>query len=113
MIRVATFLLFLGALDAAAQKPAAPGVTSEPADNQRIKWGLSEEQYRLVHPSRRPGGATYEYWKARTVRVMAGNGTVLYEIKRGPHANLLERIPGGPRRPVKIQAFPSWPWLSL
>ncbi len=51
------------------------------------KWGITFEQYLLIDPSRRPGGDTYKYWRER---------------KRGPYGNLLERIPGGPRRPVKF-----------
>jgi hypothetical protein len=59
----------------------------EANDAQRAAWGMTDEQYRLVHPSRRPGGDTYAYWDARG---------------RGPFGNLLERIAGGPRRPVKL-----------
>jgi hypothetical protein len=51
------------------------------------KWGITFEQYLLIDPSRRPGGDTYKYWRER---------------KRGPYGNLLERIPGGPRRPVRF-----------
>jgi hypothetical protein len=60
---------------------------AEANTKQREKWGLTEAQYRLVDKSRRPGGSTYAYWEAR---------------KRGPYGNLLERIAGGPRRPVKF-----------
>lgn len=102
MHRLAVLLLFITTLGAAAQEMAAPKAPADEMEAQRIKWGLSPEQYRLVHPSRRPGGDTYNYWKDRTVRVTDRNGKVLSETKRGPHANLLERIPGGPRRPVKI-----------
>ena len=63
-----------------AEAPA-PKITA------REKWGLSMEQYALIDPSRRPSGDTFKYWKAR---------------KRGPYGNLLERVPGGPRRPVKL-----------
>jgi hypothetical protein len=63
-----------------AEAPA-PRITA------REKWGLTMEQYALIDPSRRPSGDTFKYWKAR---------------KRGPYGNLLERVPGGPRRPVKI-----------
>jgi|FLOH01.1.fsa_nt_gi hypothetical protein len=49
------------------------------------KWGLTMEQYLLIDPSRRPSGNTFKYWRARG---------------RGPYGNLVERIPGGPRRPV-------------
>ena len=63
-----------------AEAPA-PKITA------REKWGLTMEQYALIDPSRRPSGDTFKYWKAR---------------KRGPYGNLLERVPGGPRRPVKI-----------
>jgi hypothetical protein len=68
-----------------AQQPPAELVEANQA--QRAAWGMTDVQYRLVHPSRRPGGDTYNYWKAR---------------ERGPHGNLLERVPGGPRRPVKV-----------
>lgn len=64
---------------ATAEAPA-PKVTA------REKWGLTIEQYALIDPSRRPSGDTFKYWKAR---------------KRGPYGNLLERVPGGPLRPVK------------
>ena len=63
-----------------AEAPA-PKITA------REKWGLTMEQYALIDPSRRPSGDTFKYWKAR---------------KRGPYGNLLERVPGGPRRPVKL-----------
>jgi hypothetical protein len=63
-----------------AEAPA-PKITA------REKWGLTMEQYSLIDPSRRPSGDTFKYWKAR---------------KRGPYGNLLERVPGGPRRPVKL-----------
>ena len=49
------------------------------------KWVLTMEQYLLIDPSRRPSGNTFKYWRARG---------------RGPYGNLVERIPGGPRRPV-------------
>jgi hypothetical protein len=58
-----------------------------PKISAREKWGLTMEQYALLDPSRRPNGDTFKYWKAR---------------KRGPYGNLLERVPGGPRRPVKF-----------
>jgi len=64
-----------------------PKAAPDEIEAQRMKWGLNEEQFLLVDRSRRPGGVTYDYWKARG---------------RGPHGNLLERLPGGPRRPVKI-----------
>jgi hypothetical protein len=58
-----------------------------PKISAREKWGLTMEQYVLIDPSRRPNGDTFKYWKAR---------------KRGPYGNLLERVSGGPRRPVKF-----------
>jgi len=58
-----------------------------PTISAREKWGLTMEQYALIDPSRRPSGDTFKYWKAR---------------KRGPYGNLLERVPGGLRRPVKL-----------
>jgi len=66
-------------------QPSAEAV--EAAEAQRAAWGMNDAQYRLVHPSRRPGGDTYAYWTERN---------------RGPHGNLLERVAGGPRRPVKL-----------
>jgi hypothetical protein len=86
-MRLAIFLLLWAtATGALAQDPTVKATPNE-NDARRVSWGLSQEQYLLVHPSRRPGGDTYNYWKARG---------------RGPYGNLLERIPGGPRRPVKI-----------
>ena len=102
MYPLALVLLLVTVFGAVAQESAVPKAPVDESEAQRIKWGLSEAQYRLVHPSRRPGGDTYNYWKDRTVRVTDGNGKVLFETKRGPYGNLLERIPGGPRRPVKI-----------
>ena len=80
-------VLLLSAVAGFSQEPVVPKATPDELEAQRIKWGLSEEQFLLVDRSRRPGGDTYDYWKARG---------------RGPHGNLLERVPGGPRRPVKI-----------
>lgn len=77
-------ILLASAMAAAAQ--SQPDL-AEANTKQREKWGLTEAQYRLVDKSRRPGGSTYAYWEAR---------------KRGPYGNLLERVAGGPRRPVKI-----------
>jgi hypothetical protein len=76
------------ALPALAQEVVATSAEgSVPKITAREKWGLTMEQYALIDPSRRPSGDTFKYWKAR---------------KRGPYGNLLERVPGGPRRPVKI-----------
>lgn len=88
-MRFILVLLALTAVAASAQDRLAPPAGSEsPArKTQREVWGLTVEQYLLVDRSRRPGGDTYKYWKAR---------------KRGPYGNLVERIPGGPIRPVKI-----------
>jgi hypothetical protein len=80
-------LLLISCSLATAQEPSAAKATPAELDAQRVSWGLSEEQFLLVHRSRRPGGDTYNYWQARG---------------RGPYGNLLERLPGGPRRPVKI-----------
>ena len=66
---------------------AKPSGEPAPKVSAREKWGLTMEQYMLIDPSRRPSGEAFKYWKAR---------------KRGPYGNLLERIPGGPRRPVKF-----------
>jgi hypothetical protein len=86
-MRSALIILLALMATSVAQDAVATKATPAEVDAQRSAWGLSEEQYSLVHPSRRPGGDTYEYWKNRG---------------RGPYGNLLERIPGGPRRPVKI-----------
>ena len=82
-------LVFLAAAwPALAQEVAVvPAETGPLKISAREKWGLTMEQYALIDPSRRPSGDTFKYWKAR---------------KRGPYGNLLERVPGGPRRPVKI-----------
>ncbi len=58
-----------------------------PDELQRAAWKLTVEQYALVHPSRRPGGVMYNFHK---------------QFQRGPHGNLMERIPGGPLRPVAL-----------
>jgi hypothetical protein len=85
----AILLVFLAAAwPVFAQEVAVvPAETGPLKISAREKWGLTMEQYALVDPSRRPSGDTFKYWKAR---------------KRGPYGNLLERVPGGPRRPVKI-----------
>lgn len=83
-MRTALLFLLMGATAAFAQQPAAGSTENEA---QREAWKMTPEQYRRVDPSRRPGGATYIYWKERN---------------RGPYGNLLERVPGGPRRPVKV-----------
>jgi hypothetical protein len=85
----AILLVFLAASwPALAQEVAVvPAETGPLKISAREKWGLTMEQYALIDPSRRPSGDTFKYWKAR---------------KRGPYGNLLERVPGGPRRPVKI-----------
>ena len=81
-------LMFISALPVAAQDAAVASVDAAPPKiTAREKWGLTMEQYMLIDPSRRPSGEAFKYWKAR---------------KRGPYGNLLERIPGGPRRPVKF-----------
>jgi hypothetical protein len=82
------FLLLTISGTAWAQGPLVTvAETESPKVSAREKWGLTMEQYALIDPSRRPSGDTFKYWKAR---------------KRGPYGNLLERVPGGPRRPVKI-----------
>ena len=83
-------LMFLFASASAGMAQEVPLTTTEapaPKISAREKWGLTMEQYVLIDPSRRPNGDTFKYWKAR---------------KRGPYGNLLERVPGGPRRPVKF-----------
>lgn len=79
--------LFLLAVTAPAQDPSA--VAGEQATQPTVldRWKITVEQYYLIDPSRRPGGETYKYWRER---------------KRGPYGNLLEHVPGGPRRPVKL-----------
>ena len=86
-MRSALIILLALMATSLAQDPVAIKSTPDEMDAQRVVWGLSEAQLLLVHPSRRPGGDTYDYWQKRG---------------RGPYGNLLERIPGGPRRPVKI-----------
>lgn len=83
-----TFLLLAVSGSAWGQEPVASVAETGPTKiSAREKWGLTMEQYVLIDPSRRPNGDTFKYWKAR---------------KRGPYGNLLERVPGGPRRPVKF-----------
>lgn len=88
-MRCAIFLLVVAfSWPAAAQEVAVTAAETVPSTiSAREKWGLTMEQYALIDPSRRPSGDTFKYWKAR---------------KRGPYGNLLERVPGGPRRPVKF-----------
>jgi len=80
-------LVLLAAAATGWSQNAIDTVVVEPAPKITAmeKWGLTMEQYQLVHPSRRPSGDTFKYWRARG---------------RGPYGNLLERIPGGPLRPV-------------
>lgn len=88
-MRCAILLLIVAfSWPAAAQEVAVtPAETGTSTVSAREKWGLTMEQYALIDPSRRPSGDTFKYWKARN---------------RGPYGNLLERVPGGPRRPVKF-----------
>jgi len=89
-MRWIALILFSFALPLAAQEtPVLDGAAEPPAQKPTVleKWGITFEQYLLIDPSRRPGGDIYKYWRER---------------KRGPYGNLLERIPGGPRRPVKF-----------
>jgi hypothetical protein len=84
------FLVFMFApvMSVMAQEGVVASTDTAPLKiTAREKWGLTMEQYALIDPSRRPSGDTFKYWKAR---------------KRGPYGNLLERVPGGPRRPVKL-----------
>lgn len=81
-------LLLIVAWPVAAQEAGVASVDAAALTiSAREKWGLTMEQYALIDPARRPSGDTFKYWKAR---------------KRGPYGNLLERVPGGPRRPVKL-----------
>jgi len=83
-------ILFLVTMAFPALAQESVSVSAEsgaPKITAREKWGLSMEQYTLIDPSRRPSGEAFKYWKAR---------------KRGPYGNLLERIPGGPLRPVRF-----------
>lgn len=87
-MRIIVALLLASAAVASAQDPAtAPADESSAKPTVLDRWKITAEQYYLIHPSRRPGGEAYKYWRER---------------KRGPYGNLLERIPGGPRRPVKF-----------
>ena len=87
MVRVLVllFALILPSLARDTAVPAEEGAMK--IATAREKWGLTMEQYMLIDPSRRPSGEAFKYWKAR---------------KRGPYGNLLESVPGGPRRPVKF-----------
>jgi hypothetical protein len=89
-------VLFLAVTSvASAQQPdvtVAPQQTKKeapktPDELQQAAWKMSAEQYALVHPSRRPGGEMYKFHRP---------------FKRGPHGNLLERLAGGPIRPVSL-----------
>lgn len=85
-MRTALFLLLIVLTPGFAQEEVSLVTTETPRKITAMeKWGLTMEQYRLVHPSRRPSGDTFKYWRARV---------------RGPYGNLLERLPGGPIRPV-------------
>ena len=87
-MKLPLLLILASAPFAVAQDVAVvPAETGPLKISAREKWGLTMEQYVLIDPSRRPNGDTFKYWKAR---------------KRGPYGNLLERLPGGPRRPVKF-----------
>lgn len=87
-MKLSLLLILASAPFAAAQEVAvAPAETGPLKISAREKWGLTMDQYVLIDPSRRPNGDTFKYWKAR---------------KRGPYGNLLERVSGGPRRPVKF-----------
>jgi hypothetical protein len=85
-MRTLLVVFMVSAASALAQDPSAAEASgSRPTVLER--WNITVEQYYLIDPSRRPGGETFKYWRER---------------KRGPYGNLLERIPGGPRRPVKF-----------
>ena len=86
-MKLVPLVLSVTCISVAAQAPVAVTEENIPKISAREKWGLTMEQYVLIDPSRRPNGETFKYWKAR---------------KRGPYGNLLERVPGGPRRPVKF-----------
>ncbi|MBU3665807.1 MAG: hypothetical protein FGM15_08030 [Chthoniobacterales bacterium] len=79
-------LLLLGVSLAVAQEaPKQPDAAPAPQKTLRQIWGMTEAQYQLVDPSRRRNGDMFKYFRAK---------------RRGPHGNMLEHIPGGPRRPV-------------
>jgi hypothetical protein len=85
-MRTLLVVFMVSAASALAQDPSAAEASgARPTVLER--WNITVEQYYLIDPSRRPGGETFKYWRER---------------KRGPYGNLLERIPGGPRRPVKF-----------
>ncbi len=89
-MRYALLALLLALTPALAQEVLPAVVTLAPAAAPakpavKIPWGLTIDQYRLVDPSRRPGGSTFTYQRARG---------------RGPFGNLLEHVPGGPQRSV-------------
>jgi hypothetical protein len=87
-MRYSLLALLLAVAPALAQEvvPVVPVTTATPAKTAvKIPWGLTIDQYRLVDASRRPGGSTFTYQKARG---------------RGPFGNLVEHVPGGPQRSV-------------
>jgi hypothetical protein len=89
-MRYALLTLLLAAAPALAQEvvPVVPVTTTTATTEKpavKIPWGLTIDQYRLVDASRRPGGSTFTYQRARG---------------RGPHGNLVEHVPGGPQRSV-------------
>ncbi|MFZ4482674.1 MAG: hypothetical protein ACOYOL_01675 [Chthoniobacterales bacterium] len=87
-MRYSLLALLLAVAPALAQEvvPVVPVTTAAPAKTAvKIPWGLTIDQYRLVDASRRPGGSTFTYQKARG---------------RGPFGNLVEHVPGGPQRSV-------------
>ena len=89
-MRYSLLALLLAVASALAQEvvPVVPPPTAAAAPTKtavKIPWGLTIDQYRLVDPSRRPGGSTFTYQKARG---------------RGPYGNLVEHVAGGPQRSV-------------
>lgn len=58
-MRSALIILLALTVTSMAQDPVATKSTPDEMDSQRSAWGLSEAQFRLVYPSRRPSGDTY------------------------------------------------------
>lgn len=80
-------LLFLLLTASLASSQDEPAVEQKPARTLQEIWKMTEQEYLRVHPSRRRDGEMFKFHRDR---------------RRGPHGNLLERVPGGPVRPVRV-----------
>ena len=83
-MKTVLFLLLTASL---AWSQEEPPVEQKPARTLQEIWKMTEQEYLRVHPSRRRDGEMFKYHRARA---------------RGPHGNLLERVPGGPVRPARV-----------